>query len=105
MATIAEIVFIGSDGCIHLFWVLLLSGEMCCFLHFMQGSFWLGFFGVAWRNVIGPCGAWGLGWVFRFLFILFLWFIWLVFVFLCINLGRGLLVFVFWPFLVLLVVY
>ncbi|MBB4519421.1 hypothetical protein [Paraburkholderia fungorum] len=66
MATIAEIVFIGGDGCIHRFWVLLLSGEMCCFLHFMQSSFWLGFFGVTWRNVIGPCGAWGLGWVFSF---------------------------------------
>ncbi|WP_406868692.1 hypothetical protein [Paraburkholderia fungorum] len=48
MATIAEIVFIGSDGCIHRFWVLLLSGEMCCFLHFMRISVWLGFFGVAW---------------------------------------------------------
>ncbi|WP_178370242.1 hypothetical protein [Paraburkholderia fungorum] len=49
MATIAEIVFIGSDGCVHLFWVLLLSGEMCCFLHFHADECLVGFF---WRCVV-----------------------------------------------------
>jgi hypothetical protein len=52
------------------FLMLFLSGEMCCFLHFMQGFL---FFGVFWRCVeecdLGPAGH-GVDGIFLFMFIL-----------------------------------
>ncbi|WP_206753077.1 hypothetical protein, partial [Paraburkholderia madseniana] len=59
--------------------MLLLSGEMCCFLHFMQWRLGLDFFGVMWRNVIGPCGAWGLGWFFCFSYLILILIFYIVF--------------------------
>ena len=81
MATIAEIVFIRCWSGIGVFVMLLLSGKMCCFLHFMQWCFGLDFFGIMWRNVIGALRGLGFGGFFRFscliLVLVFLYCLWL----------------------------
>jgi hypothetical protein len=45
---------------------------MCCFLRFTRCGGGLDFFGIVWRNVIGPCGAWVCGFWFVFFFNLIL---------------------------------
>ena len=69
--------------------MLLLSGEMCCFLHFMQWRLGLDFFGVMWGNVIGPLRSRGLGLLFRFSYLILVLLYFLCLFWLCINFGIG----------------